>query len=326
MKFIGDIQSKKDNMDKYNRNMKSLKFLDENKENRPGIALIIPNRNSNHSKIISRRNSKRIKILRKRYNPLKLIKPIKISENQSGCKIGENHTEELKTEATLHLSRRISNDSQIKINSPTDISFGVFHSLSKTNKFVKKTAIDDYLEQVVHNMIESEQKKAKNGCFMIDQTEINERVREILFRWLVKVHQKFKLMSKTVFLAFSIIDRFSQKCQIKLKNYQLIGITALFIAAKFEEIYPPSIKTFVKVCRSISKSSILKMEGKILLALDFSLLCSTSIIHLKVIKYLLDLNKEEVALASYFLYLGALKLSSRLFNTRLRTIAAVFLA
>ena len=39
------------------------------------------------------------------------------------------------------------------------------------------------------------------GNFMLNQTDINEKMRAILMDWLVDVHLKFKLRDETLFLS-----------------------------------------------------------------------------------------------------------------------------
>ena len=52
----------------------------------------------------------------------------------------------------------------------------------------------------------------------------------------------------------------------------MVGITSLFISAKYEEIYPPHIKEFSDVTdKTYTKAEILDMEGKILLTLNFNI-------------------------------------------------------
>jgi G2/mitotic-specific cyclin-B2 len=53
---------------------------------------------------------------------------------------------------------------------------------------------------------------------------------------------------------------------------QLVGLTAMFIAAKFEEMYAPEIHDFVYMSdKAYTKKEILRMELRVLKALDFSL-------------------------------------------------------
>jgi len=44
--------------------------------------------------------------------------------------------------------------------------------------------------------------------YMAMQTDINQKMRRILVDWLIKVHQKFKLLPETLFLTVNIIDRY----------------------------------------------------------------------------------------------------------------------
>jgi G2/mitotic-specific cyclin-B, other len=49
-------------------------------------------------------------------------------------------------------------------------------------------------------------------------------------------------------------------------------LTALHIAGKYEEIYPPELKNILKVTdNAVTKDQILKLEFKILQKLDFNL-------------------------------------------------------
>lgn len=66
-------------------------------------------------------------------------------------------------------------------------------------------------------------------------------MRGILIDWLVDVHQKYKMVPETLFMAVSIIDRYLEKTQVVRYKLQLVGVAALFIASKYEEIYPPNL-------------------------------------------------------------------------------------
>jgi len=72
-------------------------------------------------------------------------------------------------------------------------------------------------------------------------------MRAILIDWLTDVHLKFKLKPETLFLTVSIIDRFLQKISVQRQQLQLVGVTAMFIASKYEEIYSPEVKDFAYV-------------------------------------------------------------------------------
>ena len=74
---------------------------------------------------------------------------------------------------------------------------------------------------------------------MANQTEINSKMRKILIDWLIDVHLKYRLLPETLFIAINLIDRYAQRTTITRRKYQLVGVTCLMIAAKYEEIYPP---------------------------------------------------------------------------------------
>lgn len=58
-------------------------------------------------------------------------------------------------------------------------------------------------------------------------------MRAILLDWLIEVCEVYKLHRETYYLAVDYIDRFlSRKKEQKKTHLQLLGITALFVAAK----------------------------------------------------------------------------------------------
>ena len=106
--------------------------------------------------------------------------------------------------------------------------------------------------------------------YMENQTHINERMRAILVDWLVTVHLKFKLVPETLYLTVNLIDRYLSAKEVKRPELQLVGVTCLLIASKYEDIRYPDIGNLVYLCnRAYSKNEILEMEGGILKALDY---------------------------------------------------------
>lgn len=97
------------------------------------------------------------------------------------------------------------------------------------------------------------------------QPEVNENVRAILIDWILNVHLKFKLLPETLYITINLIDRFLSIQNIEKDRVQLLGISALLIASKYEEIYPPTVKDFVYISKnSFTTSQILDMETQIL--------------------------------------------------------------
>mmetsp|Transcript_14874 Transcript_14874/g.10776 ORF Transcript_14874/g.10776 Transcript_14874/m.10776 type:complete len:103 (+) Transcript_14874:1018-1326(+) len=97
------------------------------------------------------------------------------------------------------------------------------------------------------------------------QRDINEKMRAILIDWLVEVHLKFKLLPETLFLTVNLIDRYLGVVSIPRQKLQLVGVTCMLVACKYEEIYPPIVKDFVYITdNAYTKEEILEMEKSVL--------------------------------------------------------------
>uniref|UniRef100_A0A8D0ED15 Cyclin B2 n=1 Tax=Salvator merianae TaxID=96440 RepID=A0A8D0ED15_SALMN len=108
--------------------------------------------------------------------------------------------------------------------------------------------------------------------FYLDGTELTGRMRAILVDWLVQVHARFQLLQETLYMGVAVLDRFLQVHPVSRKELQLVGVTAMFLAAKYEEIYSPSISDFVYMTDSAYTSvQVRAMEQKILTQLNFAL-------------------------------------------------------
>jgi cyclin B len=84
-------------------------------------------------------------------------------------------------------------------------------------------------------------------------------------------------MPETLFLAVALIDRYLSVAQVARKNLQLVGVTAMLIAAKYEEIWAPEVRDFVYISdKAYDRPQILAMERDMLAALDYKLTMPTS--------------------------------------------------
>ncbi|GAX11089.1 cyclin A [Fistulifera solaris] len=107
---------------------------------------------------------------------------------------------------------------------------------------------------------------------MENQAELNPTMRMIVIDWLVEVHAKFRLDPATLHLCVHIFDRFLSVQQVSRGRVQLVAVTSLLLASKYEDIYPPQIKDCVYVTdRAYSRDDILEMESEILAKLDFKI-------------------------------------------------------
>lgn len=98
-------------------------------------------------------------------------------------------------------------------------------------------------------------------------------MRAYLIDWLTELHIKFKLWTETMYVCVGIIDKYLMvESDFKKKDLQCLGLTALHIAGKYEEIYPPELKNLLRVTdNAVSKEQVLKLEFRILQMLDFNM-------------------------------------------------------
>ncbi|PUZ67633.1 hypothetical protein GQ55_3G451600 [Panicum hallii var. hallii] len=104
------------------------------------------------------------------------------------------------------------------------------------------------------------------------QSDVTANMRTILVDWLVEVAEEYKLVADTLYLAISYIDRFLSANALSRDKLQLLGVAAMLIAAKYEEISPPHAEDFCYITdNTYTKQELVKMESDILKMLQFEL-------------------------------------------------------
>ena len=108
--------------------------------------------------------------------------------------------------------------------------------------------VTEYVQDMF-NHFRTEEHRSVVDPYMDDQPSIHAGMRGILIDWLAIVNHGFKFCSETFYLTVNIIDRcLSAKIKASSKNLQLIGVGALLIASKYEEIFPADITDLVWFC------------------------------------------------------------------------------
>jgi len=174
--------------------------------------------------------------------------------------------------------------------------------------------VAEYIRDIYSMMGSTEANFVARPDYLEAQHDINAKMRAILIDWLVEVHMKYKLKVETLFLAVNLIDRFLEKKSITRKKLQLVGVTGMLIAAKFEEIYPPEVRDFVYITdKAYTKEEILSMEVMMLTVLEFSINCPTvahfferyqringcSEAHRNLLQYIIELTLPDFKMLRY---------------------------
>ncbi|NWW10673.1 CCNB2 protein, partial [Oreocharis arfaki] len=129
----------------------------------------------------------------------------------------------------------------------------------------------DYVKDIYLYLRELELQQSVRPHYLDGRT-INGRMRAILVDWLVQVHSRFHLLQETLYMCVAIMDRFLQSHAVPRKKLQLVGVTALLVASKYEEILSPDVADFVYITdNAYTSNEIREMEMIILKELNFDL-------------------------------------------------------
>jgi len=188
----------------------------------------------------------------------------------------------------------------------------------------------EYVSDIYRHLQREEVECLPDPGYMDRQVQVNAPMRAILVDWLVDVHKKYKLRPETLFIAISLVDRFLERRATARRHLQLVGVTALLLASKFEEMYPPQVKDFVYVTdKAYSEDEVMNMEVSMLTVLDFRICRPTAIhflyrfqlvngcteAHRDLVQYLLELTLVDYRMVKYkpsHLAAAAILLSNKL--------------
>ena len=193
------------------------------------------------------------------------------------------------------------NESNKYIDTDDLIKFKYFDTSKVNNVQIPK----EYLNIIYYNLLKEEEKgitPMADYTYLTRQKEINEKMRSILIDWLIDVHFKFGFTDETLFMTISIIDRYLSISQITRANFQLLGITALMIACKHEEIDLPKIDDFIYITdNAYVKNEVIKMEEDVLSKLNFAFLYPSPIKFFEYLSFHFNFEKKHHMMGKYLM-------------------------
>jgi G2/mitotic-specific cyclin 1/2 len=140
--------------------------------------------------------------------------------------------------------------------------------------------------------------------FNFIEKDITYEMRSLLADWIISCHEKLDLSDDTLHLSIYLIDRFLSGRQIALNKLQLVGITALFIASKYEEVSCPDINSFLTLSdRSFDQNDMKKAEKFMLYSLDYNLSYVNPLNFLRRVAKANNYEAKSRKMAKYFLEL-----------------------
>ncbi|XP_075432244.1 G2/mitotic-specific cyclin-B1-like [Ascaphus truei] len=161
----------------------------------------------------------------------------------------------------------------------------------------------DYVKDIYSYLRRLEMEQGVRPNYLEGQ-EVTGHMRAILVDWLVQVQVRFKLLQETLFMTVAILDQFLQANPVPKKLLQLVGVTSMFIACKYEEMYPPVIGDFAFVTdHTYTTAQIRNMEMQILRVLGFAIGRPLPLHFLRRASKIMEVDSELHLLAKYLMEL-----------------------
>ena len=134
----------------------------------------------------------------------------------------------------------------------------------------------DYVDPIFQHFLKTETQCLVPSDYMSTQPELTADMRAVCLDWIIECATRFKMAQETIFLTGCVLDRFLAVKPIQRRRMQLVTMVSLVIASKYEEIYPPRIKEFIRISAdAFAREDMLRYEHSILHALNYSLTIPT---------------------------------------------------
>ncbi|KAI4307240.1 hypothetical protein L6164_030447 [Bauhinia variegata] len=186
---------------------------------------------------------------------------------------------------------------------------------------------------IYNHLRASEVKKRPSTDFMEKiQKDINPSMRAILIDWLVEVAEEYRLVPDTLYLTVNYLDRYLSGNVITRQKLQLLGVSCMMIASKYEEICAPQVEEFCYITdNTYFKEEVLQMESAVLNYLKFEMTAPTIKCFLRrFVRAAQGVNEvpslQLECLTNYIAELSLLEYSMLCYAPSLIAASAIFLA
>ncbi|KAK2373243.1 CYCLIN B2-4 [Trifolium repens] len=188
-------------------------------------------------------------------------------------------------------------------------------------------AVTEYIEDLYSYYRKVESFGCVSPNYMAQQFDINERMRAILIDWLIEVHDKFDLMHETLFLTVNLIDRFLKNQSVVRKKLQLVGLVAMLLACKYEEVSVPVVGDLIVISdRAYTRKEVLEMEKVMVNTLKFNISVPTAYVFMKRFLKAAQADRKLELLAFFLVELSLVEYAMLKFPPSKLAAAAVYTA
>ncbi|XP_051139197.1 G2/mitotic-specific cyclin-2-like [Andrographis paniculata] len=189
-------------------------------------------------------------------------------------------------------------------------------------------AVTEYIDDLYSFYKKTEGLSCVSPSYMMSrQFDINERMRAILVDWLIEVHYKFELAEETLYLTVNLIDRFLSVQSVVRKKLQLVGVTAMLLACKYEEVSVPVVEDFILITdKAYTRKEVLEMEKLMINTLQFNLSLPTSYVFMTRYLRAAQADRRMEVLSFYVMELCLVEYEMLRFAPSMLAAGAVFTA
>jgi len=190
---------------------------------------------------------------------------------------------------------------------PAPVIEVVLDELLSPKELSDPQSVEEYVPSIIDHLFSTEAKSRPSEDYMDVQTDITGKMRMILIDWLIEVHLKYRLRPETLHITVNLVDRYLSKKQINKKRLQLVGVVAMFIATKYEEMNPPELHDWVYITdNAYTKEDVLVMECNMLSSLNFEIAAPNAAHFFDHMSVANGCDPRHHACAQYLLELGLL--------------------
>ncbi|XVF77036.1 hypothetical protein PTKIN_Ptkin14bG0007600 [Pterospermum kingtungense] len=185
----------------------------------------------------------------------------------------------------------------------------------------------EYVEDLYADYRKMESFRCVPPNHMPHQSDINEKMRAILIDWLIEVHDKYDLRGETLFLTVNLIDRFLSRQTVVRKKLQLVGLVAMLLAWKYEEVSVPVVEDLILVSdKAYSRKEILEMERLMLNTLQFNMSLPTPYVSMRGFLKAAQSDKKLELLSFFLIELALVEYEMLKYQPSLLAAAAIYTA
>ncbi|KAF8369758.1 hypothetical protein HHK36_032217 [Tetracentron sinense] len=204
----------------------------------------------------------------------------------------------------------------------------VVEYIEDIHAYYKKTEVSSFRPfYLLHAFLKTENSSCVSPSYMEQQFDINEKMRAILIDWLIEVHYKFELMDETLFLTINLIDRFLARQTVVRKKLQLVGVTAMLLACKYEEVSVPVVEDLILISdRAYSRKEVLEMEKLMVNTIQFNMSVPTPYVFMRRFLKAAQFDKKLELLSFFMIELCLVEYEMLKFPPSLLSAAAIYTA